>query len=135
MTGYPAPRATPETAPYWEAAAAGVLKIQRCDDCGRHYFYPRSFCRYCASANVRWVTASGNARLESYVINHRPLPGTESEPRVIAIVQLEEGPRLTTNIVGVEPDPAQLPLDLELTVEFAARGDMMVPVFRPGSRP
>ena len=87
-----------------------MLRIQRCDACQRHFFYPRRFCRYCHSTDVRWTTVSGRARLDSYTINHRPVPGTETLSPVIAIVQLEEGPRMLTNIVGVEPDPANLAL-------------------------
>jgi uncharacterized OB-fold protein len=135
MSDFLTPKATPETAPFWEGAAAGELRIQRCDACGRHYFYPRRFCRYCHSADVRWTTVSGRARLDSYTINHRPIPGTESLSPVIAIVQLEEGPRMLTNIVGVEPDPAALVLDMSLTVDFEPRGDMNVPVFRPAGEP
>lgn len=129
MTEFLIPKATPQTAPYWEAAAQGVLKIQHCDDCHRHYFYPRPFCPHCASSRVRWTEVSGSARLDSYIINRRPLPGTEQLSPVIAIVRLDEGPRMMTNIVGVEPDPANLPLDARLTVAFEPRGDMTVPVF------
>jgi uncharacterized OB-fold protein len=127
------PKATPDTAPFWEAAQEGRLRIQRCNDCGRHYFYPRAFCRYCQSNNVEWVDATGRALLSSYVINNRPLPGTEEASPIIALVTLEEGPQLMTNIVGVEPEPASLPLDLPLMVAFEARGATMVPVFTPES--
>ncbi|MFC5821586.1 Zn-ribbon domain-containing OB-fold protein [Nonomuraea harbinensis] len=125
------PRPTPETAPYWEAAKAGELRIQKCGACGRHYFYPRPFCRYCASPDVAWVTVSGRARLVSYVINRRPMPGFESVSPVIALVELDEGPRLMTNVVGVEPAPENLPLDLRLRVTFEERGGTVLPVFQP----
>jgi uncharacterized OB-fold protein len=74
---------------------------------------------------------SGRARLVSYVINHRPPPGLEGVSPVIALVELDEGPVLMTNIVNVEPDPECLPLDLRLQVTFAERGDLMLPVFEP----
>lgn len=125
------PKTTPETAPFWAATAEGRLSIQRCADCERFYFYPRSFCRFCTSRNVEWVDVSGRARLSSYIINHRPLPGTEELSPVIALVTLEEGPRMMTNIVGIEPTPENLPLDLPLQVRFEARGVMQVPVFAP----
>lgn len=125
------PKPTPETAPYWEAAAARELRVQRCNSCSRHYFYPRSFCRYCTSFDVEWIQASGRARLVSYVINHRPLPEFADVSPVVALVELAEGPRLMTNIVGVEPDPANLPLDMELVVDFEDRFGTTLPVFRP----
>jgi uncharacterized OB-fold protein len=131
MTAPVVPKPTPETAPYWDAAREGVLRIQRCKSCGRHYFYPRSFCRYCTSVNVEWTDVSGRARLVSYIINHRPLPPFASVSPVIALVELDEGPCMMTNIVGIEPSPENLPLDMRLKVAFEQRGDMTLPVFQP----
>jgi uncharacterized OB-fold protein len=125
------PKATPQTAPFWDGAAERQLRIQRCRTCGRHYFYPRPFCRYCASDDVEWTTVSGRGRLRSYVINHRPAPGFESVSPVIALVELDEGPRLMTNIVGIEPEPERLPLDMPVIVDFEERFGVVVPVFRP----
>jgi hypothetical protein len=125
------PVATPDTLPFWDAAREGRLRIQRCRDCERFFFYPRRFCRYCASSDVEWQDVSGNARLLSYVISERPLPGAEQFSPVIAVVQLQEGPRMLTNIVDVEPRPQNLPLDLPLTVAFEQRGRTAVPVFKP----
>ncbi|NUR83192.1 MAG: Zn-ribbon domain-containing OB-fold protein [Nonomuraea sp.] len=124
----PIPKPTPETQPFWDGAAAGELRIQRCTQCERHYFYPRPACPRCGSEQVEWVTASGRGTLYSYVINHGPAPGFEA-PYVIAVVELEEGVRMMTNLVGVEPDPEQLPLDLPLRVTFEERGDVRVPMW------
>ena len=68
------------------------------------------------------------------VISERPLPGAEQFSPVIAVVQLQEGPRMLTNIVDVEPRPQNLPLDLPLTVAFEQRGRTAVPVFKPRER-
>jgi uncharacterized OB-fold protein len=125
------PVPTPETAPYWEGARLGELRIQQCQSCGKHYFYPRSNCRYCSSSDVVWRVVSGRARLVSYVINLRPLVGFEGASPVIALVQLDEGPRLMTNIVGIDPSPANLSLDLRLTVAFVDHSGAVLPVFRP----
>jgi uncharacterized protein len=81
---------------------------------------------------VRWVDASGHATLHSYVISHLPAPGYDP-PFVIAIVQLAEGPRLLTNIVGIDPDPDALVLDMPLDVDFEPRSGTAVPVFRPSA--
>jgi uncharacterized OB-fold protein len=81
---------------------------------------------------VEWVAVSGRARLHSYVISHRPAPGFEDDPPyAIAVVELEEGPRLMSNIVGVENTPENLVLDMALEVVFQERGGQCVPVFRP----
>jgi uncharacterized OB-fold protein len=130
-----APKPTPETAPYWEAANRGELLIQRCNPCDRPFFYPRSACPTCASTDITWITASGRARLHTYLINHRPAPGFEDDaPYAIAVVELEEGPRMMTNIVGVPNTPENLELDMPLEVRFEARGDQMVPVFAPAGQ-
>jgi uncharacterized OB-fold protein len=128
----PLPRPTPETLPYWEGARAGELRIQRCLDCQELYFYPRPFCPRCFSDRVEWVRVSGRARLHSYVINHRPAPGFEEQaPYAIAVVELEEGVRLMSNIVGVENTPENLVLDMPLEVAFEEREGMCIPVFTP----
>jgi uncharacterized protein len=137
MPGRPkaVPVPTPETQPYWDGAAAGELRIQRCRDCGVAYFYPRPLCPACSSDQVEWFTASGRATLYSYVINHRPAPGFEADaPYAIAVVQLEEGPRMMTSLVGVDPTPEALELDMALEVAFEQRGDLRLPVFTPASR-
>ncbi|MDT0276148.1 Zn-ribbon domain-containing OB-fold protein [Blastococcus goldschmidtiae] len=126
----PSPLPTPETAPYWEGAAAGELRVQQCTSCTEHYFYPRPFCPRCGSDDVAWKATSGRATLVSYVINHRPLPPSDG-PLVIALVQLEEGPRMMSNVVGVEPTPEQLPLGMPLRVIFEERGEYAIPVFTP----
>jgi hypothetical protein len=80
---------------------------------------------------VTWIRCSGRAKLYSYVISHLSAPGYEGEtPYVIAVVELEEGPRMMTNLVGVAPDPEELELDSELEVDFERRGEGAVPVFR-----
>lgn len=125
-----APRPTPETQRFWDGCAAGEMWIQRCGPCAEHYFYPRPRCPRCGSADVEWTQVSGRARLYSYVINHRPMPGFESDaPYAIAVVELEEGPRMMTSIVGVPNTPEHLVLDMPLQVAFEQRGDMMIPVF------
>ena len=81
---------------------------------------------------MEWFTASGEATLYSYVINHRPAPGFEGEaPYAIAVVQLAEGPRMMTNLTGVPNTPEDLVLDMPLRVTFERRGDVAVPLFAP----
>src|SRR6201996_3529864 len=119
MAGGTVPVPTPETGPFWAGTLAGELRVQRCGSCGRHYFYPRPFCRYCQSADVTWQRVSGGGRLVSYVINHRPLPPADpAEPQVIALVELDEGPRMITNIVGATPEPGPPPPDGRVQAEF-----------------
>ncbi|HYK26964.1 MAG TPA: Zn-ribbon domain-containing OB-fold protein [Streptosporangiaceae bacterium] len=126
------PEPTPETQPFWDGCARGELRLQRCLDCGNPYFYPRPVCPACGSTNVEWFTASGQATLYSYVINHRPARGFENDgPYAIAVVQLAEGPRMMTNIVGIPNTPEDLILDMELQVTFEQRGGINIPLFAP----
>ena len=130
----PVPRPTPDTAPYWEAARRGELSIQLCSDCEQYFFYPRSGCPFCSSTDSSWVTVSGRATLHTYLISYRPAVGFADEvPYAIAIVELEEGPRMMSNIVGVPNTPEALILDMPLEVTFEPRGDQSVPVFRPAA--
>lgn len=130
----PAPVITPETKPYWDAAQDEELRIQRCIPCDRFYFYPRPFCPDCFSQDVVWERVSGRATLHSYVINHRPLPGWEDDaPYAIALVELAEGPRMASAIVGIPNTPDDLVLDMPLEVCFEEQGGMKIPKFRPAS--
>jgi hypothetical protein len=131
-TRKPVPQPTPETQPFWDAAQAGELRIQRCNDCNKFYFYPRPFCPDCMGDNVEWQTVSGRGVLWSYVINHRAAPGFEDEaPYAIAVVKLEEGPTMMTNIVGIENTPENLVLDMPLEVVFEDQGPVKVAKWRP----
>lgn len=136
MRHKPVPQPTPETQPFWNGTCAEQLWIQRCSGCTRHFFYPRSQSPYCASANVEWVKATGRATLYSYVINYRAAaPGVEDDgPYPIAVVQLEEGPRMMSTIVGAKPTPEALALDMPLEVVFERCGDINLPVFHPRRR-
>jgi uncharacterized OB-fold protein len=128
-TPRPHPVATPETKHFWDGTAQGELRLQRCRACGSTYFPPQPYCPQCGSDDVDVVVSSGRGLLYSYVISHLSVPGFEP-PYVIGVVELEEGPRLLTNIVDVAADPDQLPLDLPLEVVYEAAGDFQVPLFR-----
>lgn len=126
------PVPTPESRHFWEGARAGELRLQRCEPCGHAFFPPRSFCPECGSRSVTVFRASGRATLYSYTINHRPRPDWPQEPHSIAIVTLEEGPRMTTNIVGCPQTPEALQLDMPLEVDFEPiSAEISLPVFRP----
>ncbi|MEV0083994.1 OB-fold domain-containing protein [Saccharopolyspora sp. NPDC050642] len=127
----PVPKPTDTTRPYWDAASRGELWLQRSTGTGEYVFYPRAHSPFGPDDELEWVQVSGRATLDSYVINHRPGPGFEGGRPVIAIVRLVEGPRMLSNIVGVEPTPENLVLDMPLEVDFEARGELAVPVFRP----
>ncbi|WP_431972381.1 Zn-ribbon domain-containing OB-fold protein [Nocardia sp. bgisy134] len=125
------PEPTPQTAPYWAGVQQEKLMIQRGKESGTYYFYPRSFNPAKPDEPVEWVEACGHATLESYVITMRPTPGVEVLSPVIALVRLDEGPVLMTNIVEIQPTPDQLKLDMRLSVRFRQLGSFKLPVFGP----
>ena len=125
------PKPTPETKHFWDGTRAGELRLQRCDACSKVYFPPRPFCPACASRQVSVFAASGRGVLWSYVIHHRPVPGF-TPPYTIAVVQLEEGPHLMTNVVDCPQTPETLRLDMKLQVAFHKIDDeITLPLFRP----
>ena len=125
------PTPTPETAHFWEGCKAGELRLQRCVACDETYFPPRPFCPACGSREVAVVKASGKAVLWGYVINCRPRRDMGEAPHSIAVVALEEGPRMMTNIVGCPQTPEALILDMPLEVTFQTFGEIALPLFTP----
>lgn len=131
--GKPLPQPTPETAPYWEGCRQHELRIPYCTDCQKHFFYPRLYCPACLSDAVEWRTVSGKGTLLTYVISARPAPGFENEtPYAIAVVRLDEGPHMMTNIVNTEMTPQGLPVGLPVEVVFEdVNDDIAIPKFQP----
>ena len=130
MSEKPVPTIYPETQFYWDGAKEGKLLLNRCIACGTPHFPPRPFCPACGSRDVEVIEASGRGRLYSYVISHLPAPGYEP-PYVVAVVELEEGVRMVSNILDIPADPDALELDMALEVAFEERGAVAVPQFRP----
>ena len=125
---------TPEAKPYWEGARDGKLMIPTCRACGKSFMYPRVRCPFCASRDIAWMQASGRGRLYSFAIAHQILNKAfkVKTPLVLAMVELEEGPRLLTNLVNVEPDPNKLRCDMPVEVVFEKLTDQVsLPMFQP----
>ncbi|MGR6971094.1 Zn-ribbon domain-containing OB-fold protein [Streptomyces cynarae] len=115
------------TRPYWDAAARGRLLVRRCAACGRAHHYPREFCPFCWSDDVTWEPASGRATLYTWSVVHRnDLPPFDGRtPYVAAVVDLAEGPRMMTEVVGCGPSGLRVGMALEVAFREG------VPVFRP----
>jgi uncharacterized OB-fold protein len=97
----PQPLIDSDSRPYWEGLARGELRIQQCDNCSRHVFYPRSICPHCFSQKLSWITAAGRGTIYSYTVVHQAYGAfADIVPFVIAIVELEEKVRMMTRIVN-----------------------------------
>ncbi len=112
----PLPQPSKTSQPFWDAAKRHELMLQRCEACHRFIYYPRARCPHCFSDRLLWRKCSGKGKLYSFTVVHRPSTRLFADgPYILAIVELEEGPRLTTNIVA----PAEkLKVDMPVTVYF-----------------
>ncbi|MEX0761577.1 MAG: Zn-ribbon domain-containing OB-fold protein [Dehalococcoidia bacterium] len=130
----PLPVAQPESDRYWEGARNSELWLQRCESCHSTQFYPRRFCTACGSRDVGWLRATGRGTLYTFTIVHRPPhPGFADDlPYIAAIVELEEGPRVPTNVVGVDPAPENLEIGMPVRAVFEKATDQVtLPKFTP----
>ena len=111
------------TAPFWDAAKRGELVLPHCRTCSTVFFYPRELCPECLSSDLDWVTASGRGRVYSYTIVHQPAHPTfrADSPYVYAIVQLDEGVRMVSNVVDCPHD------ELAINMPVAAVFDAVTP--------
>lgn len=131
---YLKPVPTPDalTAPYWKAAVDGRLLIQRCQACGAYQFYPRAHCTSCGADGPAWHEATGRGVVHTFSVVHRNgSPGFADEvPYVFAIVELEEGPRMTANVLDVDPEDVVVGMPVEVT--FTPISDeIALPQFKP----
>ncbi|MCZ6892164.1 MAG: Zn-ribbon domain-containing OB-fold protein [Chloroflexi bacterium] len=129
----PLPKPTPDTQPFWDAAKRHQLSLPKCKACGQLHYFPRPFCPHCFSWDLEWVRCSGKGKLYSYVINHRPAPGSEEEaPYVIAVVELDEGPRMLSNLIDIEPTPEAVQVDMPVEILFQdVNEELSIFKFRP----
>ncbi len=135
MLHHPTPRITPENRDYFEACAAGRLVGERCIACGTVQCPPRRICRCTTEAVFEPIALSGKATIFSFSVIHRPAGPqfAEQVPYVLAMVDLAEGPRLMTNIVGADPDTVAIGQDVEVGFEPCEDVAFAVPVFAPVS--
>jgi uncharacterized protein len=130
MTDVPLPAVTPLTRPYWEGLDGGELRFQRCGGCGNAWLPAREECPRCLSDQVSWEASSGRGRVISWVVYHQAVHPAFADrvPYNVAIVELDEGPRLITNVTGADD---ALTIELPVTVSIEAESGMSVARFTP----
>lgn len=130
----PIPAPTSESRPYWEGLQQRKLLMPRCDECHRYWFPPSALCPHCSSETWTWTATSGRGRVFSYVVYHRVYhPGfAEDVPYTVAVIELEEGPRMISNVIGIAPD--KVACDMNVEVEFQRiTEDVTLPKFKPAA--
>lgn len=134
MQGRPLPQPTLASAEFWASGADGVLRMSRCDDCARRFHQPGPICPGCRSRNVRLAPTDGRGVVVAYSVNHQHWWPTLPPPYVVAIVALAEDDRarLTTNIVGCDPDEVRIGMQVRVLFEQQPENpDVWVPLFEP----
>lgn len=136
MSSYPKPlpEVTPLTKPFWEASKRGELLLQRCKNCSTYIWYPRHICISCGSRELEWVKASGRGKVYSYTVV-RQVIGNSPEfskeiPFVVAEIELDEGVRICSNIVGVKPEDVSIGMPVEVFFEECTP-EISLPKFKP----
>ena len=127
------PPSSPLTRPYWDAARQGELHVQRCAACGERPFPPRAHCPRCGGGTLEWAAMSGRATVYTFTVARRP-PHPVFAPRcplVVAVIELEEGPRLISNVIDVDPASMYVGMPVLVVFERIDDSDIMLPVFRP----
>jgi uncharacterized OB-fold protein len=127
---------TPEAQPYWDGLKENKLMLPKCDDCGKPFFYPRVLCPNCHSRNISWMQASGRGKLYSFQIAHRSLNRAFKVelPCVLAMIELEEGPRVMSNLINIEPDPNVVKCHMPVEVVFEKQNDdITLALFQPAT--
>jgi len=139
----PLPEPTEVSRPFWEACRRHELRIQRCQKCGLLIHYPKVHCPNDGHDRFDWVQMSGRGSVYSFVVAQRAFhAGFKPElPYVVAVIELEEGPRMMSNVIGLDPDDVYIGLPVEVQFEDAS-DTISLPKFRvakgaarPGGRP
>ncbi len=131
----PLPAVTSLNAPFWESLKRRELKLQRCDGCGRVWYPPGPLCPHCWSEKFTWTQLSGRGRVNSWVVFHQAY-FRSFEPEVpynVAEVELEEGPRLLTNLVGVRNEEIRAGMPVEIVFDDATE-EITLAKFKPAAR-
>jgi uncharacterized OB-fold protein len=132
-TSKPVPVADPVTKPFWDSTKAHALQIQRCNACGNALFYPRGICPHCFSSDLSWQPVSGNGNIYAFTIVYRhPSPAFQADiPYVVALVELDEGVRLLSNLVEVTADPEHVKVGMPVQVVYEdVTDEITLPKFR-----
>ncbi len=129
------PVATTETAEYWAGCKRHELLIQHCADCAAYQFYPRILCTACSGRSLQWVRASGRGTVRSFTIVRRAVSEAYAAevPYVVALIRLQEGPTLMSNIVGCAVEAVAMDMPVEVVFDDWP-GGVTVPKFQPSSR-
>jgi uncharacterized OB-fold protein len=128
--GIPLPRPTVVSQPFWDGCRRGELLFQRCAVCATANFLPTAACRNCLSSQLDWERSGGQGTVYSWTVVHRPQTPAFSVPYAVAIIDIDEGYQMMSNLIGLPPEDVQV--GLRVVVDFRELSDeITLPYFRP----
>lgn len=133
MSAKPMPVPDADSRRFWDGCREHRLQIERCADCKTPRFPPAGVCPHCRSSRSEWITASGRGTVFSWIVVRHPVPKdvyAGEVPYVVALVELEEGVRMPTNIVGCAPDAVRAGMPVEIVFDDVS-AEITLPRFRP----
>lgn len=130
----PLPKPTPWSKPFWDGCKKGKLLVQQCKSCQKYVFYPKLFCPFCLSEDLNWVEATGKGKIYTYTVvySYQPTEFSEDVPYIVAVIDLEEGVRMMSNIVKCRPQEVKCDMDVEVVFEKVT-DEVTLPKFIPAS--
>ena len=126
------PEPTKISQPFWNSCKAEAMEIQCCADCETYAFYPVYICPECASRKLEWTRVSGRGTVYTYTVAARSLFEDVEGPVVVALVELEEGAMMTSNIKTADPYEVHVGMKVKLAYESVS-DDITLPVFEVAS--
>jgi len=133
----PLPEITPLTQPFWEAAKRHELHLQKCKRCRNYQWYPRYLCSHCGSRNMEWKKVGGKGRVYSFTIIRQVVANSPAFQRdipfVVALIELNEGPRMYSNIIGCKPEDVRVGMNVEVVFDDVTN-DISLPKFKPATQ-
>lgn len=126
----PLPRPTSLSGPHWQGCREGKLLVQRCNNCGSCIFIPQPRCTQCQSGALAWVQSTGRGTVYSFTVVHRPPKPQFEVPYVVAIIELEEGWHMLSNIVDCPVDEVRVDMPVQVTFR-EMNEEITLPYFEP----
>ncbi|MGO9060869.1 MAG: Zn-ribbon domain-containing OB-fold protein [Candidatus Binataceae bacterium] len=126
------PQVTPELKPFFDAAREHKLAVQKCDKCGKLRFPAAALCLACDSDKASWVPVSGRGEVFSFTIMHRAYHPAIKVPYTLAVIELKEGVKITSNVIDIEPSKVKCGMPVEVTFEKLS-DEVTLPKFRPAA--
>lgn len=126
------PPVTPTTEPFWDATRERRFLVQWCTGCDRAIFFPREVCPDCLGAALEWKDSAGTGSVYSYTVEHKPQNPNLAAPYTVALIDLDEGIRMMSNVVNCPPEEVRVGMPVQITWEELSDGRHL-PMFQPAS--